>query len=353
MNKSDYIIVGQGIAGTVLAYSLLKKGRSVTVIDDPTLSSCSRISAGNINPIVFKRLVKSWMADTVLPFATAFYRDAEKLFATELFLEKQVVKLFTEEQEKTFWKKKCAEGTAYVSDIFLDEFHNNELDNSMGAGVVNNAANVMVNEFIELTTIHLRKLKAVFPGTFDFQKLEIIDGEIKYNDLSAKRIIFCEGWKVMQNPYFSYLPLRPAKGEMLVVRIADLELEDKIVHKGIFILPLGNNLFKVGATYDWEELNDVPTEKAKEQLIEKVKKVLKVPFEVDGHLAGVRPAVEDRRPLIGMHPEHKSLGIFNGMGTKGVMLAPYFADQFIEHMENNAPLDHEVDIRRYYHFYKN
>lgn len=184
---------------------------------------------------------------------------------------------------------------------------------------------------------------------FDFSQLSVSENNISYKDLKVKKIIFCEGFKAIENPYFPKLPFKLTKGEILTIKLLGDKIipTEKVVNKGVFILPLGNNTYKVGATYEWAELNEEATEKGKSELIEKLQKVIKTPFEIIDHQAGIRPTVNDRRPLLGFHSQHPQLAIFNGMGTKAVMLAPYFAKHFAEVLEGETSLDKEVDIARF------
>ncbi len=349
MNKNfDYIIAGQGIAGTVLAFSMIKEGLNVLVIDDKTLSMCSKVAAGNFNPIVFKRLVKSWMADELIPFSDKFYFDAEQFLNENFYWKKEIVRIFGEEQEKDFWLKKASntdEGK-YLSKTITNDFFTDIVSNPLGCAFVENGSNLFVSKFLDDFRNYFEKNRLLLDEVFDHSLLEIKSDSVTYKNYTAKKIIFCEGYKVAENPYFKWLPLKPAKGETLVVKIKNLET-DKIINKGVYMLPIGEDLFLVGATYDWVNLNDIVTEKARTEISEKLSKVIKVPFEIISGQAGVRPSSIDRRPIIGLHPEHKSLGVFNGMGTKGVMLAPYFAKQFIGSLENNLPLDGEVDVVRF------
>jgi glycine/D-amino acid oxidase-like deaminating enzyme len=147
------------------------------------------------------------------------------------------------------------------------------------------------------------------------------------------------------NPYFKHLPLDGTKGELFVIKAPKLDL-DVIVNASVFILPLGNDLFKIGATYDWNDKTDSPSEEGKAELIEKIKEVITCDFEIVAHLAGVRPTVKDRRPLIGTHPNHSSIHILNGLGTRGVMLGPAMAKALFENIEYQKPLDKEIDIKR-------
>jgi glycine/D-amino acid oxidase-like deaminating enzyme len=344
----DYIIVGQGIAGTVLAYSMIKEGLSVLVIDDKSLSSCSKVAAGNFNPIVFKRLVKSWMADELIPFSDKFYKEAEVFLGQEFYWKKEIVKIFAEENEKEFWLKRTndADTGKYLSKTITTDFFTDVVNNPIGCAFVNDAANLFVVKFLEDFRNYFSQHQILLDELFDFEKLIIENNSVSYKDFLAKKIIFCEGYKIAKNPYFKWIPFKPAKGEVLVVKIENLPT-DKIINKGVYMLPIGDDLFIVGTTYDWVNLNDVPTEKARKEILEKLSKVIKAPFEIIDQQAGVRPSVSDRRPVVGLHPENPSVGVFNGMGTKGVMLAPYFSKQFIEFLQNNTPLNKEVDVCRF------
>jgi len=346
MKKYDFIIVGQGLAGTILAYTLLKKNKTVLVIDDNSLSSCSRVAAGNMNPIVFKRLAKSWLADDVLLFAEKFYSEAQKELNTNFFSKKEIIKLFASEHEKEFWLKKAKDDSKYISDETISNFHNEVLDNPVGGVLVKQAGNLHVSKFLEDIRKYFSGKEMLLEEKFDNSILKQHENSITYKNISADKIIFCEGWLAMQNPFFADLPFRPAKGELLTVRIKNLDT-NKIIHKGLYLLPIGDDLFIAGSTYNWNDLSDTPTEQYKNEIIERLEKLLLVPFEIVKHEAGVRPAMQDRRPVIGFLPKHKNIGIFNGMGTKGVMLAPFFAEQFAQNILEGKALDDEVDVRRF------
>ena len=347
MKKYDFIIVGQGLAGTILAYTLLKKGKTVLVIDDSSLSSCSRVAAGNMNPIVFKRLAKSWLADEVLPFAEKFYSESQKKLNTNFFLKKEIMKLFSSEHEKEFWLKKAKDDSKYISDETIAYFHNDVLDNSAGGALVKQAGNLYVAKFLEDFRKYFMGKEILLEEKFENAALRQEEKAIMYKGNSADKIIFCEGWLATQNPFFADLPFRPAKGELLTVRIKNINT-DKIIHKGLYLLPIGDDLFIAGSTYNWNDLSDTPTEQYKNEIIERLEKLLLVPYEIVNHEAGVRPAMHDRRPVIGFLPKNKNIGIFNGMGTKGVMLSPFFAEAFAQNILDGKALDDEVDVRRFF-----
>jgi glycine/D-amino acid oxidase-like deaminating enzyme len=164
--------------------------------------------------------------------------------------------------------------------------------------------------------------------------------------------LFSEGFYGSENPLFSWLPWNPAKGEILTIKIlSEISWGEEIVNAGIFIVPIGNQTYRVGATYAWHEFSFLPTEKARIDLIAKLDKLLKVSYQIIGQEAGVRPATKLRRPFVGLHPEQKRFAIFNGLGSKGVSLAPYFAQQLVDFLENNQEINPEANIEQYYPLY--
>jgi glycine oxidase len=349
--KVDYIIVGQGLAGTVLAHTLLKQNKSLLIVDLPSMSMASKVAAGLWNPVVFKRLVKSWMADDLLEYMDSFYPEVELLLNEKFYHKKQIVKPFSEQQEKVLWLKKTSEEIGkYLNPTIQSDFLTDIIHNLIGAAEVLNAGNIDTNVFLNASQAHFKSKHLLLEEAFDYNELILSSNEVVYKGIVAEKIIFCEGYKALDNPYFDWLPFKLTKGETLTIRIPLLHqkgLVSKVINKGVFVLPLGDGLYKVGATYEWEDLTDLPTEKGKTFLIGQLNKLLKVPFEIIEHKAGIRPTVKDRRPLIGLHTEHPNLGIFNGLGTKGVMLAPYFAKQFVDFLEMEIPLNKEVDIARF------
>lgn len=350
MEKKSFIIVGQGIAGTTLAATLLEKGCSVIVADEPSISAASRIAAGLYNPVVFKRLVKSWMADELIPFMDRFYTKTEEKLNTRFYYKKNIVKLFTEDQEKELWKKKSGEEVGkYLGKEIRSEFLPNLIHSPEGTAEVLNAGNLDTLTYLTCFRTYFKEQGILIEEKFDHADLLIEEGNVKFNGHIADKIIFCEGYKALENPWFSWLPFKLTKGEILTIKLSgehQIPLE-KVINKGVFILPLGKGLYKVGATSEWNDLNETPTEKGKKELSDKLDKVLRVPYEILEHKAGIRPTVNDRRPLIGIHPQHPQLAVFNGMGTKAVMLSPYFADQFANHLLHGSPIDKEADIARF------
>lgn len=352
--KSDFIIVGQGLAGSVLAIKLINKGYSVIVIDQPELSSCSKVGGGSINPVVFKRLTKSWMADELLPVMREFYRWCEEKFNCTLLVNKPMVKLFTEKQESDLWMKKAAgEMQAYLDTniYYTNEFNGVNIGEG-GYSIVKETAAFIMPEFLEGAKKFISENGNLVNENFDYSKLQFSD-TVKYKNIEASKIIFAEGYLIKNNPLFNYIPFKPVKGELLTFTSDSLNLGNYVIKKSSFVASIYGNVFKTGATYNWDSINDEPTDGGREELESKLRKLISSDYTIIKHEAGVRPAGIDRRPILGAHPTQNQAFVFNGLGAKGVILSPYFADHFINYIVNGAELNNEVNVARFNKFFVN
>lgn len=347
MNELDYIIVGQGLAGSVLAFQLMEEGKKIVVIDENHSQSSSKIAAGLCNPVVFKRLTKSWLIDSILPIATNFYRKQEQLLNNSFYQEMPIYKLFVDEKESAFWKQKSNEPELFdwIDDKNEKPFDEQYVAMPYGASKVFQSGFLQTKKWLQAFQEYLNKNNAFVESTFDYADLKIEASAFCWKSFKAKRIIFCEGYKNSFNPYFKHLPFKLTKGEVLSVDFENLTLEAAI-NKGVFVLPY-NGFYKLGATYDWDNIDENITEKAKHELLNKAQIFIKDNIIVKKHEAGVRPTVSDRRPLLGEHPQHKNVFIFNGLGTRGVMLVPWLAQKFVRYLLHDEPLPEEVNINRF------
>ncbi len=345
--KVNYIIVGQGIAGTLLAHFLLKAGKTVKLIDKQHEGAASKVAAGIINPVTGRRIVKSWRIDELLPFAEQTYQEIEKQFDIEIFIQKNIIRSFENNKQFTDWSVKSArEGmTQYMSDDYEGTALNGWIKSPYAWGEILQSGRVDVPLLIDNYRNRFVEKGILEEADFDYKQIDFSEDLVSYKSIQADKIIFCEGWQSAFNPYFSYLPHEAAKGEMLIVRIPNIKL-DKLIKMGVFIVPIGEERYWIGSTYSWDDLNDTPTEEARQDLCKRLEKVLQVPYEVLEHHAAVRPVFKDRRPIIGLHPNFSQLAIFNGMGTKGASITPFWAHHFSDFLCEYSPLDDEVNVNR-------
>lgn len=345
--KIDYIIVGQGLAGTCLAFTLSHYyKRSICVIDKDSGAGSSRIAAGTFNPVSFRTFETTWKAAEFVPFLKGFYSELAKSLKSELIAERPIYKLFKSEDQKSLWlKKSMVESTSEFMEVNIKQSIVG-VNGELGFGKVLESGNIhmikMLTAFRKILTFNHTLLEE----NFDYSKLEILNNSLKYKDIEANALVFCEGYMAIKNPFFSYLPFRCTKGEVLIIKARDWH-PGGIIHNNLNIVPMGDDHFWVGSTFNWDDLNFEKTHLAEKKLLDQLKETLNVEFTVVDHWAGIRPTVKDRRPLLGLHPRIKNLFIFNGLGTRGVMIAPYFADQMAKFMEGTGKLISEVDIKRF------
>lgn len=341
----DYLIIGCGLAGISFAETALRQNKSITVINDQSQNS-SKIAGGMYNPVVLKRFSAIWNAQSQLEFAADFYADMSLNIHAAFDFKLPLLRKFysVEEQNNWFVAADKPELTPFLSTQLVSrQFDHVPADFSfgevLGCGYLDTA--LLLEKYI----LYLQQLNVYQQETFRHADLDISDDCVRYDGCDYKHIVFAEGFGMVHNPFFNALPIDGTKGELLIIRAPQLQL-DVIIKSGIFIVPIGDDLYKVGATYNWTDKTDVPTDAGKKELLEGLDELITCAYEIIEHRAGVRPTVKDRRPLVGTHPQFKNVHLLNGMGTRGVMLAPSMARDLFHSIEKGHPLDPNIDIKR-------
>ncbi len=345
----DYIIVGSGLAGIAFSEIALQNNKTILVVSNQSQNS-SRIAGGLYNPVILKRFSEVWQAEEQLELLYNFYTNLEKKLQIKLDYKLPLLRKFysVEEQNNWFTASDKPNLSKFLSTNLITKKWNS-IPSPYNFGEVLYSGYVDTNLLVDSYKQFLINQNAYLEDTFDYSNLIIENDFVVYKNLKAKGIVFAEGFGILLNPFFNKLPLDGTKGELLLIKAPNLNL-DVIMKSSIFVLPIGNDLYKVGATYNWEDKTNIPTEAAKKELIDNLKELITCDFEVIEHYAGVRPTVKDRRPLVGTHPVHKNLHVLNGLGTRGVMLAPAMAKNLYNHIENQIPLDKNIDILRIKNF---
>ncbi|MBK8563940.1 MAG: FAD-binding oxidoreductase [Saprospiraceae bacterium] len=346
-SEFDFIIVGQGLAGTLLSHFLLLEDQHVAVIDYPHPGRTSSIAAGLINPVTGRRIAKSWRFEELFLFAKQTYHELEVMLEANLWADRQIARALHNNFEVNEWLRRSS--FAEFQDYLFDEPDMSQFEGKLHPphawGELRGVAQVALPVLIEKWQGHLSDKGMFILDNVDYQQIEPTDGGVRYKGLQASNLVFCEGAKAVSNPFFNHLPFVPTKGELMLIRIPELEFE-RILKHNIFIIPMEAGLYWAGATSRYEFDGPLPSEYGRDFLVSELEKTLAVPFEIIEHLAGIRPTVADVRPFLGLHPDFPCMSIFNGLGTKGALMGPFFAKQMANYLLGKGKLDEEVEIGR-------
>jgi glycine/D-amino acid oxidase-like deaminating enzyme len=346
MKEVDYIIVGSGLAGILFAEVLIRNKKSFVVIDDASQQS-SIVAGGLYNPVILKRFSEVWRAKEQLDLALPIYEHLEDLLQIKLDYKIPVRRLFNSVEEQNNWF--IASDKPTLSEFLSTKIISNDnqfIKADFGFGEVLQTGRIDTNTMINAFKEYLTNNNQFLNESFEYSALKENSNHIQYKNINSSQIIFAEGFGLKKNSFFNYLPLNGTKGELLTIHAPDLKI-DYVLKSSVFLIPQGDDLYTVGATYEWVDKTNNTTKKGKDELLTKLKTFIKCEFEVVNQVAGIRPTVIDRRPLVGQHPKHESMFVLNGLGTRGVMIAPYVAQKLFEFIEHNGELDDEINITRF------
>jgi len=342
----DYIVVGFGIAGFSFAQQLEENNQNFIVFDNQSQQS-TRIAGGMFNPIILKRFTPAWQAAEMLPYALLQFQKAEIKYKKKYIHYIDIYRKLASIEEQNNWM--VASDKPVMRD-FMQNISKEEIEGvkaPFGFGILKGTGIVNAGDLLDDAIQDLQKKDKIRQEDFDYEALEIHQEFVSYKGIKARKIIFSEGYGMVNNPFFNQLPLMGTKGEMLMIKTqANIPY---IVKSNVFMAPnvMQKGQFYIGATYNWEDKTNIPTLEAKAHLEIKLKQLFAKNFEIVSQKAGIRPTVKDRRPLVGTHPEHPQIAVLNGMGTRGVILAPTTAKYLFNHLEFGIPLPKEINIKRF------
>ncbi len=353
MTGCDFLIVGQGVAGSFLAFELMKQGKRVMVIDNDHHDSSSLVSAGIINPITGKRLILTPRYDLYYDCALRAYEELEQKLGKRYFEPKPIVRIFKNTFETEQWRKAGERGIdqRYFEKVFAPGTLGDDFEDSLGGVRINRCGFVRTRALLTDLRKYFIKKDSLENSSLSKDELKFSDEGVEYRGRVFERIIFCQGYQAQFNRWFDWLPFNSVKGEILSLRIEKCSDESQVFNKGKWCVPLGDKRWAAGSTYIWGDLNCKPSEEGKAEILEGLK-YIRSDKQVVEHRAGVRPVLLDQKPVLGLHFENHCVAIFNGLGSKGFLMAPYYAKCLADFLIKNKPLPQDVSINRFKNLYQ-
>jgi len=346
----DFLVIGSGLAGISFCEVLEKNGNTFTVVSDDS-QTASKVAGGLYNPVILKRFTPVWRAQQQLDIAMSFYSALEDKLKTQFDYKTTVLRRFASVEEQNLWFENADKPllTPFLNTKLLSN-RNKQIYAPFGYGMVNGTGRVTTKLLLERYKTYAKENGYWVEERFQHAKLSHFANGIKYGAIEAKHIVFAEGYGLKQNPYFNYLPLNGTKGELLTIVAPKLKADD-VLKSSVFSIPLGKDKYRIGATYHRFDKTNIPTQQAREELTEKLERFIKCPYEIIDHVAGVRPTVADRKPLVGRHPKYKNMYVLNGFGSRGVMIAPFAAKILFNAIIKGMTVPHEMNCDRYWNKY--
>jgi glycine/D-amino acid oxidase-like deaminating enzyme len=343
----DFIIIGQGLAGTCLASELLERGKTVLVFDSPKLPSSSMVAGGLFNPISGRNMVLTWKANILFPFLQRFYKNLENKLGERFIYNLPLYRPFATNEELNGWQGKSTEDryAPFFEFISSEPYHPDYVKNDLGGIMLGQTGYLNTKVLLENFRLLLKGKEIIVEEEFFPDKINFNAKSVVYKEYLASKIILCDGPTGFGNQLLDNIRFHPLKGEVLHLNIN--YSSNFILNRNGFILPRDGN-YVAGSNYDLTGTDWQTTTDARDEIKGKIDKILNIDYEIVDQKAGLRPTTHDRRPVIGLIPKHPQIGVFNGLGTKGVSLAPYFAHQFADYLINGAEIEQEVHIGRFF-----
>ena len=329
-------IVGHGLAGAILAHSLLDEGFKVYCTDAEIDHSASRVAAGLINPFIGPKLNIPQEFRDCIEANIIFFKKWEKLYGENLFKEETLLRVFSSEHQVIKWKE-LSDSSEYAKS-FVSEKNLNQIGifGRWGAGETK-SYRLDVGRFIEKSKQLLMSMDSW-----------IEPREADMSSKSKQTTIFAEGYNVANNSFFNWLPFAPAQGEILELQGPHFPA----VSNGTWLLPPCDDKYLSGSTWKHTDLNSGPTIEGKSEIYRELKFIPINQFREVDHFSGIRSGTKDRNPIIGRHPTHQNLFIFNGFGSRGSTTIKLSANHLINFLVRNVELPSHINLNRFMEYYR-
>lgn len=345
MNSHPILIIGQGLAGTALAWRLWERGEPFTIVDRDEALTSSKAAAGLLTPITGMRLTLTEHYGAWLGEALKFYRHKERLLGLRFVHARRHVRWFKNDKEPQRWAQRLTDPrvNAFIRSndpTFDDEVFAVE----RGGFEMKHAGYLDTVAYLAASRRFFDQLGQVVTTDFDHRELEVKEGEVSWRGTTYRVAIFATGWEAARHPWFDWVPFLPVRGTILTAR-ADLRGEHRIISKGCWVMPREDGTLRIGSTYEvaFDRPNEVDPGKLAE-LHETLRRFVKVPVEVLDQRAAVRPSIERQRVLIGRHPGKPAIAFLNGLGSKGTLQSPAVSRLLLAHLLDGEPVPPSMDL---------
>lgn len=341
----DTLIVGQGLAGSLLAWELLSRGQRVLVVDRDEAVSASKVAAGLVTPVSGSRFNIPEGLPERLIYAKEFYWRMEEKSGQKIFHHLRTLRFFQAETEREAYEARVARDERLLHS-FTGPLPSSlpSVRPSHGGFEMRGGGWLDVPLFLEITRQHLLETISYAIGRVVPGELKSQGKGVRWRNIEAGKIVFCEGWRAQENEFFAHIPMHPAKGDILDLRPVGPYPTSHILSHGSWLLPLSEVSFRSGSTYQHQYDGESSTSEGRTQVLENLTRLTDQAFEIVSHRAAIRPIIRRSQPFMGHSPMNPRVFLFNGLGSKGSLNGPWHAARLAEHLVTGHPLPPACDV---------
>jgi glycine/D-amino acid oxidase-like deaminating enzyme len=349
MKQVDFVILGFGIAGAIIARELIQRGKRVLVIDSAQ-NTATAIAGGTIHPTVLRYYTKVWRGDEFWPVAKSHYRDWSEELSVPLITSEGLIRVFDSLDELRLWNKRREQDfwAQYLSPLSLD--HSSAFPAIIAPFALGLSDDflrfnpkLLLDKYRQMLTEHGQYIQSAL----SFHSSTELYGAINQLGYNTHGVILAQGHQQDFWPGMSQgNPIKAKKGQYLIIECPGLKIS-RVVKSKFFLIPLGDNRYQVGATYARDKDNN-----AQEDSLERVKadldRLLAHPYKVVDCWTGTRPGTQDRKPILGALSPQDNLYVFNGLNSRGLLMAPLLGQWLANYILDDTEFPKEVSISRFF-----
>lgn len=341
--KADFIIVGQGLAGSLLAAALLRRGLRPVVVDDGWKTSASKVAAGLMTPLTGRRF-------TLTPEYPELFRQAAEVLGREGVLRHaEVYRIFVDEEQRRRGLMRAQDASCAPFIVRSTDGQGclqSDLDDPLG-GVLMKGAWTDLPGLLSRHRTNLGQSGLLIEDHFDSDGFSTGPSGVEWKGLTARGVVFCDGYRSAVAGPFKGLGWQPAKGEALTL-MSDAPVPSFVLNREGWAIPHGDGAWRTGTNWEWAALDEAVSTFQRDKLVARFRGFFRpqVTVEVISQQAGVRPCTADSRPYLGTHPTLPNVHLFNGLGPRGTVWAPSVAERMADHLMGHGVMPEELDLRR-------